>query len=67
MGKILRRCSVCGKFHASYLVPEHFGRPGYLCRTCWNALYAPAARRPDKTEPTQQTTEAPSAQQVSKP
>lgn len=40
-GKILRRCSVCGKFHASYLVPDHPGGKGYYCSSCWHALRAP--------------------------
>jgi hypothetical protein len=39
-GKILRRCSLCGKFHAAYLVPEHHGRKGYYCYACWKATQA---------------------------
>lgn len=42
-GKILRRCSVCGKFHASYLVLDHEGGKGYYCSSCWHALRAPKA------------------------
>jgi hypothetical protein len=37
--KILRRCSLCGKFHAAYLVPEHPGGKGYYCCMCWRATY----------------------------
>ena len=35
--KILRRCSLCGNFHAAYLVPEHPGGQGYYCYKCWKA------------------------------
>jgi GNAT superfamily N-acetyltransferase len=31
----LRRCSLCGKFHASYLVPELAPGKNRLCYTCW--------------------------------
>ena len=34
--KILRRCDLCKKFHASTLVPD----VGYLCYTCWQAMQA---------------------------
>jgi hypothetical protein len=35
--KILLRCTICGKFHASYLVIDpNFGK-GYLCYSCWKA------------------------------
>src|SRR5262245_5816623 len=33
--KILRRCSLCGNFHASYLVSAHLGGRGYYWRACW--------------------------------
>jgi hypothetical protein len=42
--EILRRCSLCGKFHASYLVSEHPGGKGYYCYTCWKATYAVRSR-----------------------
>jgi hypothetical protein len=36
-GKILRRCTICKKFHASYLVEDpELGRY-YLCQRCWTA------------------------------
>ncbi len=37
-GKILRRCAICKKYHASYLVeaPELGGKV-YLCYSCWKA------------------------------
>ena len=35
--KILRRCTICKKFHASYLVEDpEFGKR-YLCYSCWKA------------------------------
>jgi hypothetical protein len=55
--KVLRRCDVCGKFHASYLVPDFQGRPARLCYDCWKGLYAAPqreeaeARKPDHDEP----------------
>jgi len=39
-GHILRRCTLCGKFHASYLVQDPELGKGYLCYTCWKARYA---------------------------
>lgn len=39
-GRILRRCTICKKFHASYLVQDaEFGKV-YLCYACWKARYA---------------------------
>ena len=48
-GKILRRCDLCGRFHAAYLVPDpKFGRL-QLCYTCWKGRYGsqspPASER----------------------
>jgi hypothetical protein len=38
---VLRRCSLCKRFHASYLLPDsEFGKL-YLCYDCWKACYAP--------------------------
>jgi hypothetical protein len=34
-GKTLRRCDLCGKFHAAYLVPKPQGGQMKLCRSCW--------------------------------
>jgi hypothetical protein len=36
-GKILRRCTICGKFHASYLVDDPVLGTCYLCYSCWTA------------------------------
>jgi hypothetical protein len=39
-GRILRRCTVCKRFHASYLVQDaEFGKC-YLCYACWKARHA---------------------------
>lgn len=38
--KILRRCALCGNFHASFLVPELPAGKGYLCAACWKAWMA---------------------------
>ncbi len=35
--KILRRCTICKKFHASYLVEDSQLGKCYLCYTCWKA------------------------------
>lgn len=40
MPKILRRCSLCGNFHASFLVPELPAGKGSLCAKCWKAWMA---------------------------
>lgn len=53
-GYKLRRCDVCGKFHASYLVPDPERGKLYLCTTCWQARYSaqpPAAPDPDTERP----------------
>ena len=41
----LRRCSICGKFHASYLVPDGEGGNLHYCYSCWKAQQA--ARFPE--------------------
>lgn len=39
--KILQRCSICGKFHASYRVEDpETGRKLALCYSCWKTRYA---------------------------
>ena len=45
-GKGLRRCSLCGGFHASYLVVSPTGVKSYLCYSCWKAK----AASPDPVE-----------------
>jgi hypothetical protein len=40
---ILRRCSICNQFHASYLVPGEQGETLYLCTSCWEKRFNPAA------------------------
>ena len=39
-GKILRRCTLCKKFHASYLVDDPELGKCYLCYTCWKARFS---------------------------
>jgi hypothetical protein len=36
-GKILRRCDVCGKFHAAYLLTSPDGVVRKVCYSCWKA------------------------------
>jgi hypothetical protein len=36
-GKILRRCTLCKKFHASYLVEDPERGKYYLCYSCWKS------------------------------
>lgn len=50
MGKILRRCSLCGGFHASFLVPELGAGKGYLCARCWKEW---TAKHPPEKQPSQ--------------
>jgi hypothetical protein len=38
--RILRRCTICNKFHASYLVPDEEGNPAYYCYDCWQTRFA---------------------------
>ena len=35
--KILRRCTICKKFHASYLVEDAELGKYYLCYSCWKS------------------------------
>ena len=35
--KILRRCTLCKRFHASYLVEDPERGKYYLCYFCWKA------------------------------
>jgi hypothetical protein len=41
-GKILRRCSLCGKFHASYLVEDPDEGELFLCHACWHRRNQPS-------------------------
>jgi hypothetical protein len=37
-GKYLRRCAICKKYNASYLVDApDLGGKAYLCYSCWKA------------------------------
>jgi hypothetical protein len=38
--KVLRRCSICKKFHAAYLVEDPQLGKVYLCYSCWTARWA---------------------------
>lgn len=44
-GQKLRRCSICKRFHAAYLVPELGRDNGHLCYECWLAWQSDAAMR----------------------
>ena len=44
-GKILRRCSICKRFHASFQVETPDGTVS-LCYTCWKARQDAAAEDP---------------------
>ena len=52
-GRILRRCTLCKKSHASYLVHDPELGKGYLCYACWKARYAaqPPSAPDQATEP----------------
>jgi hypothetical protein len=51
--KYLKRCDVCGKFSAEYLVDDpQLGKLG-VCRNCWKRKYAiaaPAAEKRDRLQ-----------------
>jgi len=49
-GKILRRCTICKKFHASYLVDDPELGKCYLCYSCWNARQVEDSRQTSKDE-----------------
>lgn len=37
---VLRRCDVCGRYHASYIVPDEArGGKAYYCYDCWKAKF----------------------------
>jgi len=40
--KILRRCTICRKFHAAYLVEDREFGKRYLCYSCWESHQAKA-------------------------
>lgn len=40
-GKILRRCTICKKYSASYLVEDPQHGKYYLCYSCWRATQTP--------------------------
>ena len=46
-GKILRRCSICKRFHASFQV-EGPGGTVSLCYACWKATQAPPPPEPEQ-------------------
>lgn len=37
---VLRRCSICKRFHAAYQVEEG-GQKWLLCKRCWDARFSP--------------------------
>ena len=40
-GKVLRRCSLCKRYHVSYIVTDPItGSKAYYCYDCWKALQA---------------------------
>lgn len=50
--KILRRCDICKRFHASYVVTDpQTGEKRVVCTDCWKAKFA--GKVPTETEPGQ--------------
>ena len=45
-GKVLRRYTICKKFHASYLVNDPKLGKSYLCYCCWRASLVTASEQP---------------------
>lgn len=56
--KILRRCSICKKFHASYRVEHPQLGVLHLCTTCWSTTQA-ASTPPEAPAPAQTDTSPP--------
>jgi hypothetical protein len=49
--KILRRCTICKHYHASYLVEDsEFGKC-YLCFSCWKSRQEKAESLSNKLNP----------------
>jgi hypothetical protein len=48
--KILRRCSICKNFHASFLVIDPQQGKLYLCKDCWKARFSPKPDDPDAVD-----------------
>ncbi len=44
--KILRRCTICKNFHASYLVEDPQLGKCYLCLRCWKARSLSSEKHP---------------------
>ncbi|HPH96174.1 MAG TPA: hypothetical protein PKW33_06850 [Anaerolineaceae bacterium] len=40
MEKILKRCDICKRWGAAYLIPAE-PRPLHVCIDCWKAKFAP--------------------------
>jgi hypothetical protein len=59
--KILRRSDLCGRFHASYLVPDLDSGRGYLCYNCWKARQETLA--PEKPASGEQSDETSKSQE----
>ena len=54
----LRRCHICKKFHASYLVDApDLGGQVYLCYDCWKARYGSPSPAPGDQVPEKRTGE----------
>jgi|GEM_PF-6281414 hypothetical protein len=53
--KILRRCTICKKFHASYLVEDREFGKCYLCLSCWKVRQANAKLVEEKKRVTSAT------------
>lgn len=74
---VLRRCDLCGRFHASFLVPESGYGKGYLCSSCykvWQAAHPPPipggeedrpeGRDPSRRDPAARPTEVSDMRQL---
>jgi hypothetical protein len=49
MAAILKRCSICKRFHAAFLVEEPSGQRLSLCARCWKAYTT--SKQPPPTTP----------------
>ena len=51
---VLRRCSLCKQFHASYIYQDPQLGKLYLCYDCWKQKHSPEANPPVQESPSEE-------------
>lgn len=49
----LRRCAVCKRWGASFLVQESDSQKSYYCYDCWKIRFASQSQQPDTHKPSE--------------